>query len=159
MPRAAVVSMLPLLKSSKIKNRKYSGAPCCGCFHAATAHRYDYSLHRWRQQLDSVQYWVAKCMWHSVPKCAKSISTSFEETTIRSGLNRSRRGWSGTGAGHWQCPVLRLFSCCHCSQVWLLCAHWKAVNFKEYRILLQSASRNRCIKRISSKITSKSIKN
>ena len=53
---------------------------------------------------------------------AEIEKSQFQHPSKRhSGLNRSRRGWSGTGAGHWQCSVLRLFSCCHCSQV--CCVH------------------------------------
>ena len=74
-----------------------------------------------------MSYWVAECYRNR----SQNEQNQFQHPSKRhSGLNRSRRGWSGTGAGHWRCPVLRLFSCCHCSQVWLLCAHRKAVIWK-----------------------------
>ena len=38
------------------------GAPCCGRFHAATAHRYDCSVHTERQYFARISNAVVKCI-------------------------------------------------------------------------------------------------
>ena len=38
------------------------GAPCCGRFHAATAHRYDCSVHTERQYFARISNSVVKCI-------------------------------------------------------------------------------------------------